>query len=200
MYNYAEYGLILMPTPETYQNKEEHYYTLFDKTVNNIVKFLKSKGIIPVMLMSDEVANLANPDGVQWVQTFLPSDFKFIQKVESIYLKREDPILLDDLYAKTVKKYPSTFIADPEELYARVVKRTNFIENAYIKDSRVIFNIFTHSKANHNIKSKEGSPAILVNVSNATFQPTAYIGGMEVNAAQLLDIVDGCLPVCEWRI
>ena len=201
MYRYAEEALILCPAYECYTNKADTYYINMRRSLANIVAFLKSKDITPCMLASDEVANIEDPEGVKWYQTFTTGDKLFVKKYcGSIKADRDDFLTVPDLYAKALKQFPMAKHTNPELAFDDVLKRTAKIERELIKRFKVIFTIQTKNNASYNIKPKEGSEVILVQINNGNFLPETYLGNMMINPIDLLDYSLGNRPTYEWRV
>ena len=200
MYRYAKEGLILCPAYECYTGKEESYYIHMHRALANIVALLKSKDITPCMFASDEIANIEDPEGVKWYQTFTSGDKQFIKKYCScINVNRSDFATVPELYQTALKKYPMGQIANPDIMFEGVLKRTEKIERELLKTFKVIFSIQTKNNAYINIKPKADSGIIFVSITNGSFIPTSYIGDMEINPIELLDYEMGNKPVYDWR-
>lgn len=200
MYRYCDDALILCPSYECYENKEESYYRHMKAALANIVSFLKTKDINPCMFTSDEVACRENPKGVTWLQTMTPGDEMFVKKnCAYVSMSHENVRTFPELYQKALTKFPPKPTDMAELMFTDVLKRTNKTERELIKTFKVIFNIQTANNAAYNIKPKDGSSVILVNIKNGSFAPTSYLGGMEINPITLLDYDMGNKPIFDWR-
>lgn len=200
MFRYSDDAIILCPSYECYENKEESYYRNMSAALRNIILFLKSKDITPCMLTSDEVACRENPSGVTWLQTMTPGDVIFTRKnCVSVGIEHSNVRQYPELYKKALEKYPIKASKNVDILFDGVLKRTSKTEKEIIKDAKVIFNIQTANNASYNIKPKEGSGVILINVKNGSFLPTCYLGDMEINPIDLLDYPMGNRPIYDWR-
>lgn len=200
MFRYSDDALILCPSYECYENKEESYYRNMKIVLQNIVSFLRTKDITPCMLTSDEVACRENPQGVTWLQTMTPGDVLFTKKhCVSVGIAHEAVRQYPELYQKALEKYPMQPSKNVDILFDGVLKRTGRTERELIKNAKVIFNIQTANNAAYNIKPKAGSGVILVNVRNGSFIPTVYLGDMEINPIDILDYSLANRPLYDWR-
>lgn len=200
MYRYTDNAIILCPSYECYENKEESYYRHMAKCLQNIIKLLQLKDITPCMLTSDEIACRENPVGVTWWQTMTPGDVIFTKKhCVGMSTPHSNVVQFADNYKRALEKYPMKQSKNTDIMFGDVLKRTQRIERELIKTAKVVFNIQTVNNAAYNVKPKAGSGIILVNIRNGSFVPTAYLGDMEINPIELLDFKEANQPVYEWR-
>ena len=200
MTNFAEYGLILCPHIDTYETRTPEYKRLFKRSVDNIITFLGTKNIKPLMLLTDQVANVLSPSGVNWSQTITEEDLKFaVKNCDNISSSKANVIKYPEFYEAVEVMEPPLESGTDDALFDSMCKRVALLEKAIIQRQTVIFSIQSPNKANYNVKPKEASGVILCVVHNGNFKPTTYIGDMEVNPISMLDYECGNLPVYEWR-
>lgn len=200
MTNFAEYGLILCPAIESYENRTPEHKKLLRKSVENIITFLGTKNIKPLMLLTDQVASIVSPDGVYWAQTITESDWEFASvNCDNMSKIPDNLIKYPDFYEAVEVLYPPISSTDVDELFADMCKRVSKLEKAIILRQTVIFNIQTVNNASYNIKPEADSGVILCNIHNGSFLPTTYISDIEENPINILDYDMANHPVYEWR-
>ena len=202
MKGFAEYGLIVCPHIDSYEYRTIEHKRLLKRSVDNIISLLRLKEIKPLMLLTDQVANIISPTGVYWSQTITPADLEFaMHNCDNISPKSTNVVTYPDFYEAVEIMAPpiEDGNATTEEKFSNMCKRVELLEKAIIQRQTVIFNIQTPNNASFNIKPQKDKPVILCNVHNGSFQPTTYIGEMEENPMSILDYEYGNLPVFEWR-
>lgn len=201
MTNFAEYGLILCPAIDSYENRTSDYKQLLKKSVNNIITFLSTKNIKPLMFITDQVANILSPDGVYWAQTITDEDLRFaVANCDNIQAVYPNAINYPDFYEAIDVLYPPMEDeSDKTAMFEYMCKRVSKLEKALIKRQKVIFNIQTQNNASYNVKPVDGESVILCNVHNGSFIPTTYMGSMQENPIVILDYPLANRPIFEWR-
>ena len=188
MKHYTDKALILCPSYECYENKADSYYLNFKRTINNVLELLRRNGMDAYMLTTDEIANVVNSPLVMWCQTMTPADRIFAKRnCENMKTEYENMIEYPELYKEALTKYPFDPKASKDFIFQDLLKRVSRIEREVIKEFKVVVNIQTPNNTSYNIKPKENSRKILINIHNGNFTVKSYMSDMEINPIELTE-------------
>ncbi|MDR1523271.1 MAG: hypothetical protein LBS29_04905 [Endomicrobium sp.] len=201
MYGYADDGLLLLPKVESYEHRSETYHLDLRKAVNNLLSFCEIRKIQLKCFVTDEVAVLLNPKGVEWILTVPKEDYFFI-RTNCDNMGKEYPNLIsyNDLYTLARKKFPVEEKLNREQRFDVVLQREHFVTKKIIEKFKFVINIFTPNNAAYSVEPKEGDDKIILHVHNGNFIINGYINGYSTDIIDLLDLVYANRPLHTWKV
>lgn len=194
-------ALILFPYFENYQSKNSAYRYQLRMAVTHLCNYLKEIGMEPHVFYSDDVAReIANEDFV-WVSTMSKADSFFASRncAGMQDAMKRPTVTFDDIYNDVTAKDPGYNDMSVEERFEMVVRHVNKAVAKIIPMYKVVIHFRFKNKMQYKVASKAGDSKIRINVDANTFQPTCYMGGIEMNACDLLDIPYGNRALDVWE-
>lgn len=202
MQGFSDKALILFPPYELYIDRDSRYKMQFRQAVWKLCAYLRMQGIIPHVFYTDDVAREVNHPDFTWVSTLSKADRFFASRncrAMQDALTRST-VLFDDVYNEITAKDPGEPNMSVEERFEMVLRHNSKAAAKIIPLYDIVVHVRFKSKQQYRVASKAGDKKIRIVVDANTFLPTCYIGGMEVDACDLLQVPYGnrCLDV--WEI
>lgn len=202
MTGFTDKCLLLFPSADAWEYKTEFYYTRFNKSVGNLVKYISYCGMELYCLTSDEVAIITRPAGAKFVQTMNDGD-SFFMREHNENMKIPSYITIEkrpELYRGSEVKTPLRRGLTPDQRFEDILKRERFISKSVIQEFKAVFRIDQSKNVNYRVDSKENDGRILVNISSKDFIPTCYMSGKVWDCNDILGINGANNPVYKWEV
>lgn len=195
-------ALILFPYMENYSSKNYNYKYQFRMAITNLCKYLKSMDIEPHVFYSDDVARELRNDDFVWVSTLSKADSFFAQKYcdgmkDAMTLPT---IQFEDIYNEVTAKDPGDPNMPVQQRFEMVLRHVSKTVAKIIPKYKIVIHIRFKNKQQYKVASKAGDSKIRVNVDANTFLPTCYMGGIEMNSCDLLDLACASRSLDVWEI
>lgn len=201
MRGFCHTGILLFPKVESYEFRNESYHLCMRKSLKAIIDYFQSVDITLAAFTSDEVAILANPANMYWIQALPPEDAFFVKNnCDNMGKTFTDVEEHPAIYAEAKKKFPIARGLSREQRFEIVLKRNNFITKKIIEQSRLIVHFVTHNNVAYKINPKVGDNKIIININNGDFLMKCYLNGAEVDAIPLLGLPYANRPLMTWEV
>lgn len=194
-------ALILFPFYDNYQSRNSTYKYQCSQAVNHLCAYLKSVDIEPHVFYSDDVARLINNPDFVWVASMGRADSFFASRnCDGMQEALTRPtVLYEDIYNDVLAKDPGSQDMSVEERFEMVVRHVNKAVAKIIPTYKIVIHFRFKNRMQYKVASKAGDSKIRINVDANTFLPTCYMGGIEMNACDLLAIPYGNRSLDVWE-
>lgn len=183
-------ALILYPFLENVKSRGSAYVYSMRKATDNLCDYLNEMGIAPHVFYSDDVARLMNNPQFVWVSTLSRADSFFASRYcdgmqEALTRPTER---YEDIYNQITAKDPGSQDMSTEERFEMVLRHCNKAAAAIIPTYKIVIHFRYKNKMQYKVTSKAGDSKIRIFVDAGNFLPTAYMGGMEMNIIDMLNV------------
>ncbi|MCM1219022.1 MAG: hypothetical protein NC548_31455 [Lachnospiraceae bacterium] len=194
-------ALILFPFLENYNSKNYNYKYQFGLAVNHLVNYLETKSIESHVLYTDDVARILNNGKFIWVSSLSRADSFFASRnCEGMQDALTKPsVFFEDIYNDITLKDPGSQDMKTDERFEMVVRHMNKAVAKIVPAYNIVIHFRFKNKQQYKVASKAGDGKIRINIDANTFIPTCYMGGIEMNACDLLDIPYGNRALDLWE-
>ena len=201
MRGFANKALILFPFLDNYTSKSSTYKYQMKCAVNHLCGYLKSMDIEPHVFYTDDVARLINHESFVWVSSLSRADSFFASRnCDGMSEALTKPtVLFDDIYNDITAKDPGESSMTIPERFEMVVRHMNKAAAKIIPTYKIVIHFRFKNKQQYKVASKAGDGKIRINVDANTFMPTCYMGGIEMNACDLLAVNYGNRGLDLWE-
>jgi len=202
MRGFTTTALILLPDFDTYDSRSDSYKYQLRVCVEKIVRYLKQFEIEAHGLYTDDIMRVLRPEDVHLINILSVSDSFFAAKYidnmrDALTIPRwKNQEVIDKANADADKASELT----PEERFALVLKHNSKVAKAFIASYKLVFIFNYKHKLNYKSVSKPTDTSIRVYIDANTFSPTVTMGGMDLDACEVLAVSYGNLPIKDWRI
>lgn len=201
MYGFTDKALITLPDYDTYMSRNDSYKYRFRVSVDNIIKYLNKNNIQPYGLYTDDLMRQIRPEGVKLISTLSTADSFFAAKnvqgmTDALTIPKWENQAIIDKYTSDLENAADM---EPLERFKLLLKHDKKVARALIASFNVVF-IFNFSKKNYTATSKPNDQNIRVYIDAITLVPKVFMGGVEVDACDVLNLPSGNWPVADWRL
>lgn len=202
MQGFADKALILFPTIDHYQNKNNTYKYQFKTAVKNIVSYLRSQCIEPVFFYTDDLAREFDDGTFTYASTLSKADRFFISQhcCGTNNALEKAMIEYDDIYNAILANDPWSPGMSEEEQFEMILRHSSKAASKIIPMYKIVVHFILHKRAQYKVPSKPGDGKIRINVSADTFSPKVFMSGNEENACDVLNVPFGNRCLDCWEV
>lgn len=202
MQGFDDKALILFPNLAFYEEKGLQYRFQFQKSVSNILAYLRSINMEPHAFLTDDLAWKLSNLNCKWVSTLNRGDLFFVTNncgIPKEVMKMpliEFPNIVDPIADKD--KIPPK--ASVEERFKHVLSRDKKAITSIIPTYKVVVNFYQRGQTRYRVVIKPNGGKIRLVVDLSSFKLTAYINNVEENPIDLLNIKYGNKSLVNWEV
>lgn len=202
MQGFDDKALILFPRLENYEHRTGSYKYQFKVALNNLIGYLKKRGIQPHVFYTDDVAREINSEDFVWVSSLSKADRFFTAKhCNNMSNAMSIPMVeFDNMYNEITAKDPGSLNMSESERFEMVLRHCDKAVAQIIPTYKIVIHFMLPNKAQYKVISKPGDGKIRIHVNANTFQPRVYMGGSEENACDVLAIPYGNRNLDNWEV
>lgn len=200
MLGFDDKALVLFPYAENCNSKGYQYKYSMKQAVAGLCRYLKGIDIAPHVFYTDDVARDLNHEDFVWVSTLGRADSFFATKycagLEDALTR--PTVTFEDIYNTVTAKDPGSVDMSPGERFEMVSRHNNKAIAKIIPTYKIVIHFKFKNKQQYRVASKAGDGKIRINVDANTFIPTCYIGGIETDSCDLLNVNFGNRSLEVW--
>lgn len=193
MRGFTDKALILLSSPQSYEESSPIYKYDYQLAVKNLVDYLHSVGITHDCFITDGLATRLNMYSPRWLATGAPEDMFFMRNYCNVR-DYETVALKDTTLTRLRKKFPIERGLAPNERFPIVAKRVKYMERSLIASYQFI-SIFGKD---FSVKSKFGDGRAILHVNEKKFYTHIELSGMEVPINDFLQVPYANQCLSEW--
>lgn len=194
-------ALILFPKEDNWTYQDYAYKYQFKKAVDNICRYLVSRGIEPHAFYTDDVArDISNP-AIKWVSPLSKADLFFASKYCGLTDALTTPMItMDDIYNAITLKDPGEPDMSVEKRFDMVIRHESAAFKKIIPQYKIVVHFVVKSNAKYSVTSKQNDGKIRIVVAASNFKPTIYMSGNEEDPCDILGVpyANRCLDL--WDV
>ena len=195
-------ALILFPKFDTYENKSTAYKYELRRSVESLIKYLKSIDMEPHVFYTDDIARSLNLADVQYVSTLSRADRFFASKhcVGMTDAMSKQMIEYEDVYNEITAKDPGSLDMSEDERFELILRHNSKAASKIIPTYKVVIHFIARNKSQYKVTTKPNDGKIRINVSSNTFVPTVILSGNEENACDVLGTPYANRSLSLWEV
>lgn len=202
MYGFAQEALCIFPAYSVYAEATATRRAEMRIAVEQMNKYLRSKGITPKALVTDDLAREFYSIGWEWLSTLSMGDLYFFSRNGDMAAGIMDwnMDMRNDIYKITEEKFPYTPNMSIEDRFATMVERDKKAAKMIIPDFKIVVNFYYRGAVVHKVTTRPDDGRIRIIVDLKTLHVTPYLGGMQEEAIDLLGADYASRAITNWGL